>query len=104
MADSTFTFRVDEELKSAFADAARAEDRTAAQLLRVLMREAVERSQAKREYDAWFDAEIDAAMREADDPNTEWVSNDEAKKDWAETRAALVRRLEEEESRRSAAE
>jgi hypothetical protein len=69
-----------------------------------LMREAVEQSQAKRDYDKWFDAEIEAALKEADDPNTEWVSNDEVKKDWATLRAELVRRLEEEESRRSAAE
>ncbi|PSJ62521.1 hypothetical protein [Kumtagia ephedrae] len=94
MADSTFTFRVDEELKSAFADAARAEDRTAAQLLRVLMREAVERSQAKREYDAWFDAEIDAALKEADDPNTEWVPHEVVKEDMARQRAELLARLE----------
>ncbi|MDQ6435998.1 hypothetical protein RB623_18230 [Mesorhizobium sp. LHD-90] len=104
MADSTFTFRVDDELKTAFAETAKGQDRTAAQLLRVLMREAVEQSQAKRDYDKWFDAEIEAAIKEADDPNTEWVSNDEVKKDWARQRAALVRRLEEEESRRPAAE
>ena len=104
MADSTFTFRIDEELKAAFAETARAQDRTAAQLLRVLMREAVERSQAKRDYDEWFDSEVEAAIKEADDPNTEWVSNDEAKEDWAKFRAVLVRRLKEEEALKSAAE
>lgn len=35
MADSTFTFRVDQELKAAFADVAAAQEHTAAQLLRV---------------------------------------------------------------------
>ena len=104
MADSTFTFRIDDELKTAFAETAKAQDRTAAQLLRVLMREAVEQLQARRDYDKWFDAEIEAALKEADDPNTEWVSNDEVKKDWDRQRAALVRRLEEEEARRPAAE
>ena len=43
MPDTTFTFRLDDALKAAFAETARAEDRTAAQLLRVLMREAVGR-------------------------------------------------------------
>ena len=104
MADSTFTFRVDDELKTAFAETARAQDRTAAQLLRVLMREAVERSQAKRDYDEWFASEVEAAVKEADDPSTEWISNDEAKEDWAKFRAVLVRRLEEEEALKSAAE
>jgi hypothetical protein len=41
MADSTFTFRVDEEPKQRFAQAAGAQERTSAQLLRVLMRDAV---------------------------------------------------------------
>ena len=43
MPHTTFTFRLDDALKAAFAETARAEDRTAAQLLRVLMREAVGR-------------------------------------------------------------
>lgn len=34
MTDSTFTFRVDDDLKTAFAETAKAQDRTAAQLLR----------------------------------------------------------------------
>ena len=103
MAETTFTFRVDRDLKDAFAEAAKAQDRTAAQLLAVLMRQAVD-AQTKRDYDKWFDAEIETALKEADDPNTEWVSNDEVKKDWERQRASLVRRLEEEEARRPAAE
>ena len=38
MGEDTFTFRVDEELKRQFATAARARDRSAAQLLRDYMR------------------------------------------------------------------
>lgn len=38
MSDATFTFRVDEALKSEFATAAKARDRTSAQLLRDFMR------------------------------------------------------------------
>ncbi|MFI0845647.1 CopG family ribbon-helix-helix protein [Mesorhizobium sp. IMUNJ 23232] len=96
MTDSTFTFRVDDDLKTAFAETAKAQDRTAAQLLRVLMREAVEESRAKREYDEWFDAEIDAALKEADDPNTEWVPHEVVKEDMARQRAELLARIEAE--------
>lgn len=103
MAETTFTFRVDQDLKDAFAEAAKAQDRTAAQLLRFLMRQAVD-TQTKSDYDKWFDTEIEAAIKEADDPNTEWVSHDEVRKDWEKQRASLVRRLEEEEARRLAAE
>src|SRR6476620_8959142 len=28
-------------------------------------------------YDAWFRSEVAQALREADDPNTEWVSNEQ---------------------------
>jgi hypothetical protein len=37
MSDATFTFRVDEALRSEFAQAAKARDRTGAQLLRGFM-------------------------------------------------------------------
>jgi antitoxin component of RelBE/YafQ-DinJ toxin-antitoxin module len=104
MTESTFTFRVDEELKAAFAEAAKAQERTAAQLLRVLMRQEVEKAEAKRDYDEWFDAEVEAAIKEADDPNAKWVSNEEARAHWEKLRAELVRRMEDEKLRRSAAE
>jgi predicted transcriptional regulator len=43
MGESTFTFRVDESLKNEFAQAAKAQDRTGAQLLRDFMRDVVRR-------------------------------------------------------------
>ena len=39
MSEATFTFRVDQTLKNAFSTAAKAHDRTGAQLLRDFMRE-----------------------------------------------------------------
>lgn len=44
-------------------------------------------------YDAWFRAEVEAGIKEADDPNTEWISNEEAEADWEKQRAALVKRV-----------
>lgn len=104
MAETTFTFRVDEDLKAAFAETAKAQERTSAQLLRVLMRETVDRAREKREYDEWFLQEVDAALAEADDPNTEWVSHEDVRADWQKQRAELIRRLEEEKRKRPAAE
>jgi hypothetical protein len=46
--ETTFTFRVDEALKAAFTEAARAHDRPGSQLLRDFMRDYVE----KAEHDA----------------------------------------------------
>ena len=48
MGEATFTFRVDEALKAEFAQAAKADDRTAAQLLRDFMRDYVRGSARTR--------------------------------------------------------
>lgn len=90
MAESTFTFRVEEDLKSAFADAAKAQDRTSAQLLRVLMRQAVEGAREKTEYEAWFLEQVDIGLKEADDPNAVWVPHEEVVEDMKRQRAEIL--------------
>ncbi len=92
MADSTFTFRVDDELKAAFAEVAAAQDRTAAQLLRVLMREATQRWHESQDHDAWFRGEVTQALGEAADPATDRVSHDQVVSSWRQQRAELERR------------
>jgi predicted transcriptional regulator len=92
MGDTTFTFRVDEQLKRAFAKVAAAQERTAAQLLRVLMREAVQRWHEAQEHDAWFRGEVEQALREAADPALERVPHDQVISSWPQQRAELARR------------
>lgn len=92
MTGGTFTFRIDDDLKAAFADAAKAQDRTAAQLLRVLMREAVERQREARAHDAWYRREIEQALREADDPAVRRTPDDEVRSRWRRQRAELAKR------------
>jgi predicted transcriptional regulator len=92
MTETTFTFRVDEELKSAFAETAKEQDRTAAQLLRTLMREAVERKQEAREYDAWFRAEVEQALREADDPKVRKIPHETVMANLRRQRAKFLKR------------
>ena len=92
MSEATFTFRLDEDLKSAFAEAAKAQDRTSAQLLRVLMREAVNNAQADADYDAWFRTKVEKALRQADDPNTKLVPNEEVRAHFAARREAALRK------------
>lgn len=43
-------------------------------------------------HDAWFRAEVEQGIKEADDPNTQWVSNEEAKAISAKWRAELLKR------------
>jgi predicted transcriptional regulator len=92
MADSTFTFRVDDELKTAFAQVASAQEHTAAQLLRVLMRDAVADWHESQEHDAWFRGEVEQGVREATDAAVERVPHDRVVSSWRQQRADLKRR------------
>ena len=88
MPETTFTFRVGQELKTAFTEAARANNRPGSQLLRDFMRDYVERS----EHQAWFRAEVEQSLREADDPNVEWVPHDEILRSWKAHHAAPIQK------------
>jgi hypothetical protein len=48
---------------------------------------ALRRSHEAVRHDAWFRGEVEQALREADDPNTVWVSNEDAKAQSAAQRA-----------------
>ena len=89
MAETTFTFRVDDELESAFAEVAANQERTAAQLLRVLMKDAVHRDRELREHDRWFRDEIELALSEADDPATPRLSHESVRSSWQQQREAI---------------
>lgn len=43
------------------------------------------------EWESWYSAEIDKALKEADSPKAEWVSNDTAKAQWAKRREDLLK-------------
>jgi len=65
MSEATFTFRVDESLKDAFSAAAKARDRTGAQLLRDFMRDFVKQQQEAAEHDAWFRRQVQVGLDSA---------------------------------------
>ena len=65
MGEATFTFRVDEALKTAFANAAKAHDRTGAQLIRDFMREYVAGEREAAEHDAWFRRQVQIGLDSA---------------------------------------
>lgn len=74
---AVFTVEVDAELRDRFMAEAEAVERPASQLLGELMREFVERQRQARDYDAWFRAEVEQGLREADDPNVPCIPNEE---------------------------
>ncbi|KKB13696.1 hypothetical protein VE25_00500 [Devosia geojensis] len=91
MSEATFTFRVEEELKAKFAEAAKAEDMTGAQLLRRFMREYIERRREEAEYDAWFRQQVEMgleAVRRGD-----VVSAEEVEAEFAARREETRRKL-----------
>lgn len=53
---------------------------------------AMKNAHAAAAHDKWFRAEVAQALKEADDPNTQWVSNEDAEASWATQRAELLKR------------
>ena len=90
MSDATFTFRVDEALKHDFTTAAKARDRTGAQLLRDFMRDFVQQQQKAAEHDAWFRRQVQIGLDSAKAGNLIPATEVEAK--FAARRAATRRR------------
>ena len=91
MAETTFTFRVEEDLKAAFVEAAKARDRTGAQLLRDFMRSLVQRQKQAVEHDSWFRDEVERALREADDPSVNRISHEDVLSRWHQQRAVWAK-------------
>ena len=65
MSQATFTFRVNEALKNEFAMAAKARDRSGAQLLRDFMRDFVLQQKEAAEHDAWFRRQVQTGLDSA---------------------------------------
>ncbi|OZB75073.1 MAG: hypothetical protein B7X37_03635 [Halothiobacillus sp. 14-55-98] len=91
MSDATFTFRVDERLKTEFSTAAKSRDRTGAQLLRDFMREYV-REQEAAEHDEWFRQQVQVGLDSANAGDVIPVAEVEAEAEaWrAETRRKMA--------------
>ena len=91
MNEATFTFRVDEALKRAFADAAKAHDRTGAQLIRDFMRDYVASQHEAAEQDAWFRQQVQIGRDSANAGGLIPAADVEAK--FAARRAATRQRI-----------
>ncbi len=92
MGETTFTFRVDQALKSEFSAAAKSLDRNAAQLLRDFMRDFVRQHHEAAEHDAWFRRQVQRGLTAANAGNL--IASAEVEARFAAKRAATRRRLE----------
>ena len=90
MGETTFTFRVDPALKSAFSAAAKDRDRNAAQILRDFMRDFVRQQQAA-EHDDWFRRQVQIGLDSADAGHL--TSAADVEQQFAAKRALTRRRL-----------
>lgn len=92
MSEATFTFRVDESLKNEFSSAAKARDRTGAQLLRDFMRDFVKQQQEAAEHDAWFRRQVQVGLDSANGGRL--VSAEEVEAEFATRRDETRRKLQ----------
>jgi len=90
MQEANFTLRVDNELKTAFTEAARRQDRTAAQLVRDYMRSVIQETREQDEYEAWFRARIEAGRQDIREGRV--FTHEEVKAEQAERRNRLLAR------------
>lgn len=89
MSESTVVIRVDDELKIAFASAAKAADRTASQLLRDFMRDFVSRQSQQKEYEQWLQEKVDLSRKALQEGRV--VDNEDVEDYFAERRAKSMR-------------
>ena len=92
MAESTFTFRVDEDLKAAFTAAAKANDLTGAQLLRETMREFVEEHESpSAERIEWLRGKVEKSRAQI--AAGQFYTSEEVEEFFAKRRAELRARI-----------
>ncbi|HZU88519.1 MAG TPA: antitoxin of toxin-antitoxin stability system [Stellaceae bacterium] len=93
--EAMFTLKLEAELRDQFMAAAEAVHRPASQLVREFMRDFVKQQQEAREHDAWFRAEVEQGMREADDPAVTRIPHEKVALNWRRQRAELAKRANE---------
>jgi predicted transcriptional regulator len=96
--ETMFTLKLESELHNAFMAEAQAAHRPASQVVRELMREFIQRQQQSREHDAWFRAEVEQGLREADTPGVKRIPHEEVANSSRHQRAASIERTDKKSS------
>jgi predicted transcriptional regulator len=91
--DAVFTMKIEPELRDAFMAEAAASHRPASQIVREAMRDFIDKQKKQREYDAWFIAEVEEGLREADDPNKVWITQEEVEANMERQRQSFLARI-----------
>lgn len=80
--DAVITVTLDTALRDRFIAEADAMQRPAAEILQEFVQAFVRRRRDARQHDAWFRAEVEQSLREADDPSVARVPNEEVSAVW----------------------
>ena len=89
---AAFTVELEPDLRDALIAEALVIDRPPAHIVRDLIDDFVRRQRDARDHDAWFRAEVEQALREADDPMVQCIPNEELQAIWQRQRATNFRR------------
>jgi predicted transcriptional regulator len=89
--EAMFTLKLEPELREQFMAEAAAADRPASQIIREFMRDFIKRQQEARDHDNWFHDEMEQALREASDPATVLITDEDIAEKWRHQRAKLVK-------------
>ena len=86
MAETTITIRIEPELKTAFSQAAEAQNRTDEDLLREFMQDYIETQRTDAEYEQWFRRQVQIGIDAAD--AGQLISAEEVEAEFAALRSA----------------
>jgi hypothetical protein len=89
--------KLEAELHDSFMNEAAAADRPASQIVREFMRDFVRKQREAREHDAWFRAEVERGILQADDPSVQRIAHDEIAAKWRRQRMELLGRSGQED-------
>jgi hypothetical protein len=90
--EAVFTLTLETTLRDQFVAEAEASSRPPSELVRAFMQDFVRQQREAREHSAWLAAEIEQAVREADDPAVTRIPHADVAANWQRQRAALVKR------------
>jgi predicted transcriptional regulator len=90
---AAFTVEPEPDLRDALIAEAEVIDRPPSHVVRDLIDDFVRQQSDAREHDAWFRAEVEQGLREADDPTVKRIPNEEVEASWERKRAELIRRI-----------
>ncbi len=90
---AAFTVELEPDLRDALIAEAEVIDRPPAHIVRDLIDDFVRQQRDAREHDTWFRAEVEQALREADDPTVKLIPNEEIRASWRRQRERLLERI-----------